>query len=167
MWSWLRNPKNLAAVTAVAGGVGFVWTQFSPKEGAVAIHSPININIEAKQTSEQAVISPNSSSVAKPVALTTTPEKVATLVAEPHFPMHRRLANGVPVEILDGFWLSLAGYEGIDDDITAYLLSPMWGSRPLPFKVGSPPFDFTYKGSTYQLKVESLKDERVTISIRR
>ena len=173
MWNWLRNPKSLAVITAGATVIGFVWTELTASKGGptaplTSSLPSISINIEAKQANAQTVLPDQ----APPLMATTSAQVVSTekTVApevQQRFPVRRQLANGVPNEVLSGFWLTLAGYEGTESEITAYLHSQSWGDRPLSFKVGGAPFDFSHSGGTYQLTVESMKDERVIISVRR
>lgn len=173
MWNWLRNSKNLAAITAVATAIGFVWTELASSKEAPSAPSifhqpPISINIDAKQTNIQTVSpTPAPTLMVVPSAQVASTEKIVIPKAQQRFPVRRHLANGVPNEVLTGFWLTLAGYEGTESNIIAYLHSPSWGSRPHSFKVGGAPFDFSHSGGSYQLTVESMEDERVIISVRR
>lgn len=170
MWNWLRNPKNLAVLTAVASAIAFVWTKLPPASevpptAPSPAPTPININIDAKQTTTQTMSPP---AVTRPAPVVTAPpaREVASSAAPlQKFPVRRQLATGVSNEVLPGFWLTLEGYEGTPNNMTVHLASPSWGNRDLSFKVGGPSFDFSHKESTYQLTVESMKDERVNIAI--
>lgn len=172
MWNWLRSPKNLAVITALASAIGFAWTKLThekdvPAPPPTSLPSPININIDAKQTNAQSV-SPTAVTLPVPEVSTQSlgTEKVPSSSPIQRLPVRRQLANGVPNEVLPGFWLTLEGYEGTPNNLTAHLVSPSWGNRDLSFKIGGAPFDFSHGGNTYQLVIEAMKDERVHILIR-
>jgi hypothetical protein len=170
MWNWLRNPKNLAVLTAVASAIGFVWTQLAPAKDVptpTPTPSPININIDAKQINTQ-TMSPPPAAVPPSAASIPSPKLSKKVLPAPHqqrLPVLRQLANGIPNEILPGFWLTLEGYEGTPNNMTVHFVSPSWGNRDLSFKVGGAPFDFSHNGNTYQLLIKSMKDERVYVSV--
>ena len=149
---------------AIASAIGFMWTQLSPAKDvptSTPVPSPININIDAKQINTQTMSPPSAASTPSP----KLSKKVLPTQHQQRLPVRRQLANGIPNEVLPGFWLTLEGYEGTPNNMTVHFVSPSWGNRDLSFKVGGAPFDFSHKGSTYQLLIESMKDERVYISV--
>ena len=169
MWNWLRNPRNLAVITVVLSVIGFMWTKLAPSPEKPPVPQstpPININIDAKQTNTQTIY-PSSAPPAPPISteiLHASDKKTGTALQQ-SFPIRRQLARGVPIEVMTDFWLELVGYEGSDGKITAYLRSTSWKNKPLSFKVGGLPFDFSHSGNAYQLVVESMNDERVIVYI--
>ena len=170
MWNWLRNPKNLAVLTAIGSAIGFMWIHLLPAKDVltpIPTSSPININIDAKQINTQTISQPPAA-VPPSAASKPRPKLSKKVLPAPHrlrLPVRRQLANGIPNEILPGFWLTLEGYEGTPNNMTVHFFSPSWGERGLSFKVGGVPFDFSHNGSTYQLLIESMNDERVYISV--
>lgn len=42
LWHFLRDPKNLAVLVALAGGIGFVWDKFASKDSEPAASQPLN-----------------------------------------------------------------------------------------------------------------------------
>lgn len=169
MFRWLLSPKTLTAVAAILTAVAAIWglvvpakDKPPPVQPAAQQQAPVTINIDAKQTNSQTV----SQSPAIVPAPAVAVEKQVLPTPQERLPVRRQLARGIPVEVLKGFWLTLAGYEGVESDMRAYMSSPSWGNQAVELKVKGAPFHFTHDTKTYLLHVESIENERLFVTIR-
>ena len=162
IWNWLRNPKNLAVLTAIGSVVGYLISLAAKSEDPTS--SPVPQ--PAIVVSPQIHIENNPSNVVRIEPRTQSGDVQASTqeAPQPHartsspavrFPVRRNAGAGISVEIIPGFSVTIVGIFGVDDRLRVDLMSELWEGNKREFPVGAHPIDITVKGRTYQLSVES------------
>lgn len=166
IWAWIRNPKNLAVLVAIAGGLGFVLklktdSPSTTTQPHTTVQPTVNINphihIE-NNPSNTGAISTRQGNASPPIVTgrikDDQPKQKPNFVAQ-HFPVRRSAGAGIPVVMIPGFSVTVASIVGFEGRFVVQLVSDYWGGGKRSFSVGERPVDITIEGRTYQLSVEA------------
>lgn len=119
MWKWVRNPRNLAVLTAIGTAVAFMWNKVDQSDALpqppTVVVAP-NIHVENKPTLEIPVISPREPELVKPstfVSPEDSPEAIELLLRD----CEKAYQDGRKYDKVD--WLERHCFEQSSDARTA------------------------------------------------
>lgn len=167
IWTWLRNPKNLAVLTALGSAIGYTISiitkpatpippQITSPQPAVVVSPQIHIENNPSNTANVSPqIQAGSAQIFSREASNPPQARSHPMPVPIRLPVRRHAGAGIPVDIIPGFSITVASIMGFDGRFKVELESELWGGQRRTFPVGARPVDITIKGRTYQLSVEA------------